>query len=55
MLVHETPGIHRTQTHAKVMIDLGSRPEYLNCIDLLVRNEGLDVQDYKCKPFFGVR
>ena len=27
--------------HAKVMIDLDSRPEYLNFINLFVRNEGI--------------
>lgn len=33
--------VHRTQTHAKVVIGLDSRPEYLNFIDLLIRNEDI--------------
>lgn len=40
-LVSETKRMRRAQTNAKMTIGLDSRPEYLNFIDVFVRNEGV--------------
>lgn len=48
VLVTETRRMRRAQTNAKMTISLESRKEWLNFIDVVVRNEGLG-------PAFGVR